>query len=198
MNFKAATDNWPRTWRAGKEAECRAILDAVYVANGAGKILDLGCRRAQLTRHLPGVFCDVDPVADGPDNVIKLDIRTAPHHFYGQRFNMVIMTDVIEHLLRDEGEALMAGMSHLCDAMYIFTPTGPWCTSDGTLPHEHRSGWYPEQFFNRRWHVWEWPAFHRFQDGSVHGAFFAWKKAAWTGPDGMDVKSISEHSGVPL
>jgi hypothetical protein len=170
-------DGWTVTYRIGTREECIRIVAAFYQAAGGAPMLDLGCRSAPLTKDFNGAWMECDPQPDTPKLAIIGDIRTAPQVFKGQSFNLLIMTDVIEHLTREHALELLYNMAPLCRSALIFTPTGPWLIGeDFGNPHSHKSAWMPAEFHDDGWLIWEWPQFHHIPDGKVLGAFFAWKQ----------------------
>jgi len=186
---------WPRTWRAGSGGESRAIVHALYHAAGGAPMIDLGARSAPLTRTLEGTWVEVDPQHDSPSGTLSMDLLEAARTLSG--FKLVVLTDVIEHLPLAAGKWLLSeGIRQLGTACVVFTPVGDYCVSDATSPHAHRSGWHPETFWRNEWAVWEWPAFHRFDDGTIHGAFFAWH--GWGANPLPTAAELATVAGVPL
>lgn len=171
------SDRWAVTDRIGTREETIRIVDAIYQMSGGAPMLDLGCRSAPLTRNFQGCWMECDPQPDTPPQAIIGDIRTAPKVFVGWKFNLLIMTDVIEHLTRQDAIDLLAEMAPLCRSLLVFTPTGPWLTNpQATDPHSHKSSWMPAEFYDDGSLIWEWPQFHHMPDGVILGAFFAWKQ----------------------
>lgn len=164
---------WVRTLRRPETDGPKRIVRAIYEMAGGEPMIDLGCGECLLTSGLKGVFVDMDRRAGTPSDAIIADITKAPD-LLGRRFNLGIMTDVIEHLTRADGESLLKKLSYCCSAILVFTPTGPLWLSESPGPHAHRSGWTPEEFYVNGWNIWEWPIFHSFDEGHIHGAFWAW------------------------
>lgn len=199
MNLKLepTRSGWPRTMRRGDGSEFARIVKSLYEFYGGAGVLDLGCREAPATRHFQGVWIDLEPLFEEPHAVIiKGDIRNFDsfNQVTSRHFSLLTMFDVIEHLTREDGLSILDRATNYCDSAMIFTPTGELWVHDpvGQSPHDHRSGWYPEEFWENGWTVWEWPIFHQ-NDGSVHGAFMAWK-----GPRTISVKECAEAAGVKL
>ena len=162
-------------------------------------MLDLGCRSAQLTRDLNGDWMDIDRVSDSPATMIEGDIRDAPQVFADKNYDLLIMTDVIEHLTQSDGGKLLKRLLQkrpkgrsICSGALIFTPTGE-LDIGRPGPHAHHSGWYPEDFYAKGFVVWEWPVWHRFADQSIRGVFFAWKLRKTT-----TASDVSKLSGVTI
>lgn len=163
------------TDRVGCGQENDRILSALWIKGQT--TLDLGCGNAPVTRHMkPCVMIDCDARDKSPENTILCDIRNAPSMFRLWSFGTVYMVDVIEHLHTHEGLKLLSELEALCQRIAIFTPLGEmWVTPESTNPHAHRSGWTEDQLAGLGYHTWVWPTFHRYPDGYVHGAIWAWK-----------------------
>lgn len=188
---------WPRTMRRGLGAEFIRIVKVIYDFYGANGVLDLGCREAPATKQFRGVWIDLEPIFSEPHAlIIKGDIRSFDtfEPVKSRHFSLLTMFDVLEHLTREDGLSVLHRATDHCDAAMIFTPIGELWVHDppGPSPHEHRSGWYPEEFWANGWTVWEWPIFHQ-NEGSMHGAFMAWK-----GERHISVKDAASAAGVVL
>lgn len=168
---------WLRTVRPGftEAPRAKAIVKAIYDLAGGEPAIDLGCGECLLTDGLQGVFMEVEPRDKTPKTAIIGDIMDAPRRFGHRTFNLMLLIDVIEHLTKDNGRALLAGMWLNCGAQLVFTPTGEMWLSEDPGPHVHRSGWTPEEFWTEGWNIWEWPIFHAFSNWGSHGAFWAWR-----------------------
>lgn len=187
---------WARTNRACPFEEYRAILTAIYQLAGGAPMIDLGCGEAHVTKNFDGVLVDLVPRPNPRIPVVKDDIRNAPERFKDRSFNLLIMTDSIEHLTVGDAQNLLGGMYRLCGAAVVFTPVGPWRLNvEATDPDSHKSAWYPEQFREEGWQVWEWPSFHRFEGGEILGAFWAWKFKSRANPTEHEVAA---KAGVSL
>ena len=94
----------------------------------------------------------------------------------------VVMLDVIEHMVKQDGEEVIQLCQEKAKQIVIFTPLG-FCKQEyqdgdkdawgmnGTEWQTHRSGWMPKEF--KGWTVHVDPTFH----GERGGAFFAiWRK----------------------
>jgi len=136
--------------------------------------LDLGCGTASHTRKFSNcVFMDIDQTPHTPSGMIVWDIRDVLNSpVKGQRFGTVYLLDVIEHITKEEGRRLISDLQTMAERIVLFTPLGDLWISDDPSPHAHKSGWTPEDLPG--WNTWTWPEFHRFADGGVHGAFWAW------------------------
>src|SRR5271169_6327979 len=167
MNLKLEPSpvGWVRTMRPGKGTEFISIVRVIYEQFGGEAVLDLGCGEGHATRHFRGVWIDLEPRFTEPHAVIfKYDIKKFDEldAVKNSRFSLLTMFDVIEHLTREDGLSILERAGNYCDAALIFTPIGPLWIKDtiGDSIHEHRSGWYPEEFWDNGWTVWEWPVFH--------------------------------------
>lgn len=172
---------WPRTFRHGNWDDYRPVLAALYELAGRGPAVDLGCGEAHTTKAWPEcVLVDSVPrkaVADAGRTVEQMDMRLAPVLFAErkQTFNFALMADSIEHLTRADGLKIIADMEPLTKAFAIFTPVGPWCMDErATHPDSHKSAWFPKEFHDKGWAVWEFPIWHNFHP-DVLGAFWAWR-----------------------
>ena len=184
--------HWTRTMRAGTGDDASAITRAIYEMAGGAPMLDLGCGAANQTKNLQGTWVDIEPRIEGEvdGEVVKQNLMDFLLN-NPIRVNLIILGDVIEHLSRTDGEILLDVIADR--NTIIFTPIGKlWMNKViGNSPHEHKSGWYPEEFFNAGWTVWEWPTWHRLEDGSFAGAFWTWSLP-------RTVEDVSHQSGVEV
>lgn len=189
--------SWVRTYRGGSGDETRRIVLALYEMAGGEPMIDLGCRSAALTVDLKGTWMDIDPQPDSPKGTVVGDIRDAPTIFSAMKkqFNLAILTDVIEHLEKRDGEILLPELTWIAKSVLVFTPIGKLWITDLPGPHTHRSGWYPEEMEQNGFTIWEWPIFHKLNDGNVHGAFFAWK---FFNGNSRTVEAVAKLANVSL
>lgn len=160
---------------------------------GCQRVLDLGCGERHHTKHLPDtVWVDLDPKHAKDSRVLIMDIREAAHAFRRMRFDAALLTDVLEHIPKNEGIQLLSQLEFISDRIIIFTPLGDLWVTDSESPHSHKSGWVPCDLPS--YHNWVWNHFHRFKDGHTHGAFFAWK---WTNGTTPSPEQISGLSNIP-
>ena len=162
--------------RPGCFEDYRAILTAIYQMAGGNPILDLGCGEAHVTKHWDGVYMDLTIRPTSPGKTIKADILDAPKLLAGFRYNLMVMSDVIEHLRMPVARKLLTQLEHICGAQFIFTPMGPFLIdADSLHPDAHKSGWFPEDFTANGWQVLAQPRYHIFSGDNILGAFYAWK-----------------------
>ena len=198
------SDTWVKTERLGGATdklvfeEFGKILNAIYDLAGRGAAVDLGCGEAHVTKSW-GMCTLIDLVARPyvGRTMEQMDIRWGPELFRrdNRRFNLTVMTDVIEHLLPDDALKLLADLEPFTKATVIFTPCGPWrMEPTATDPDSHKSSWVPGDFAAKAWTVWEWPSFHGPVDGQILGAFWAWRFR-----DGQPtVQAVAERAGVAI
>lgn len=171
-----ATPGWGRTTRPGSFEEYKAILTAIWKMAGGNPILDLGVGEGHVTKDFDGVYVDLVIRPTAPGKTMQFDIRDAPEKLKGHEFNLMVLSDVLEHLEPEDGVLLLDRMMKLCKARFVFTPIGPFRLQPGaTDPDSHKSAWYPEQFWDDGWEVLAYDAYHRFEGGQILGAFFAWQ-----------------------
>lgn len=76
------------------------------------------------------------------------DVLSIADELESGSFDCVIALDLIEHLRREDGIRLIAGMERVASRkVIIFTPNGfvPQAPYDGNAFQEHRSGWEPDE-----------------------------------------------------
>jgi hypothetical protein len=159
-----------------------------YLVDGHSSVLDLGCGRGTWTTI---VDCPIRVGADlhrpyleareGPVSFIPLclDIRQAAAFFLPETFAVVTLLDVIEHLTKPDGLALLDAAEMIAGRrVVIFTPRGlfPQGRVDftglgGEAYQEHQSGWEPEEFLARGYRVLVLLGFHGPEDPAFRAAF---------------------------
>lgn len=136
------------------------------VLTGADSVLDVGCGgSAFLLREVPTlkgyVGVDAIPVqlpetAPGDARTEQMDVRTIAERFEPGSFDVVVALDVIEHLSKDEGWALLDAMERLARRrVIVFTPNGflEQGAVDGNPYQVHRSGWSVGEFRARGYRI---------------------------------------------
>jgi SAM-dependent methyltransferase len=166
---------------------------------GARNVLELGCGLADLLKDLrfPGrrlVGMEVwKPYVDSarvsyPDiEFILGDIREADKLVSAKSFDVVVCSDVLEHLEIPEAEKLIAAAEAIAiEKVVYFIPVGihgqfddPWIgrISDHTPnPYQlHKSTWYPKMMEDKGYVVWHWTDYHPPQPNKECGAMFCVK-----------------------
>lgn len=160
-------------------------LDIMKIICGdtSGKnMIDLGCHRAPYTPLLGfknRIYVDIqDRPLDYPEEqeyFVKDDIIHYMQEL--EPFNgTIIASDIIEHLIKDDGRMLYNMIFVKSKNFVLFTPLGPYMVDLGdiTNPDSHRSGWLPEDFpelscvifpdFHPRLGIGAFFVFHRFSD----------------------------------
>lgn len=166
-------ENYAKLWRIGDDARALCLRIVKHLL-GSHPVLDLGCGESILTHDSPGVFIDIEPRDHGP-TAIKEDIRNvSAYKDKIQPDSVACMIDVVEHLTRADALDLITALRQHVTGFLIFSPVGSHSVSDLAGPHTHRSAWEPFEFVHAGWNVIEMPTFHRYHDGYIHGAFFAW------------------------
>ncbi len=146
--FNLSRDTSPFTSERGVIREILGVLD------GFRTHLDIGCGPRSPVRfvtsdNLVGVDAfspDLERARSGQthDDFVTADCRELNRHFTENQFEVCIAKDVIEHLSREDGLALLRDMERIASRrIVIFTPNG-WLEQDhreeGDL-QEHLSGW---------------------------------------------------------
>ena len=164
------------TDRPGCFEEYKAILTAIYKMAGGNPIVDLGVGEGHVTKEWDGVYMDLVVRPTAPGKTMKADILDAPKILAQFNYNLMIMSDVIEHLPKQPARRLLADMDALCKARFIFTPLGPYHEQpNATHPDAHKSSWMPGEFSGLNWEVLAYRRYHIFSGEAALGAFFAWK-----------------------
>ncbi|NPV06372.1 MAG: class I SAM-dependent methyltransferase [Anaerolineae bacterium] len=130
-------------------------LRAEVVAS-CGTLLDVGCGSNSPAGHLtPDLAWTVGVDAFRPaleesrakgfhSEYLQLDIRALGQHFAPGSFDCVLASDVIEHLHKQEGLALISHMETIArKRVIIYTPNGflPQGEAYGNPMQRHLSGW---------------------------------------------------------
>ncbi len=150
---------------------CESVLD---IGSGLGAYIGCGPPfRAALDAHAPYLAL--------VDAAIKLQGRAQDilPRLRQRSFDAVICIDVIEHLDKAEGVALLAELARVAaKIVVVFTPLGfhpqegdAWGLG-GEHWQRHRSGW-TEADFPRPWQPLAWPAFSHGKPDLPLGALWA-------------------------
>lgn len=141
-------------------------------------LLDLGCNEMTGTRHLRfGNVTAVDvedcPLRPREFNFVQKDALEFVREHRSDWFDVIIASDFIEHLDKHTAFRLLARTILLTNLEIIFTPLGDYCVNpNATSPHEHRSGWMPEELERIGFKTEVYPNWH---PTLQTGAFFAWR-----------------------
>ncbi len=129
-------------------------------------VLDLGCGRHSMVPIIPSSIDTTgvelfephyqEAVQKGRHKkYIRSDIRAV--EFPDKSFDAVVMLDVLEHLTKEEGEALLKKMSQWArKKVVIFTPNGFLHQDeyDSNPYMEHKSGWTADEFAEKGFRVY--------------------------------------------
>lgn len=186
----------------------------------AVSVLDIGCgiRPQTLLKDPPiHICCEPCPEYVGylqknvmPEHknliVLNLDWDAVVEAFPERSVDTVVITDVIEHLTREDGKRLLALTETIArNQVVVFTPLGllpqehdsdidAWGLHGGAW-QAHKSGWLPDDF-DDTWTIYASDDFHR-QDvhGNVfekpYGAFYAVK--TWSGAEAPITALARKH-----
>lgn len=170
-------------------------------------VLDIGCGIVPQRFVKPHVHICCEPyteyVSHLQKNILNMEGRDRSYLVLNMGWNEVVrnfpeksvdtifLVDVIEHLEKEEGRALLEQTEKIARRqVVIFTPLGfmpqhhadgkdAWGLSGGAW-QEHKSGWMPEDFAGEEWEFFAVHEYHTtFSDGQLteqpFGAFWAIK-----------------------
>lgn len=83
------------------------------------------------------------------DDYLIMDVLELAERIEPRSFDAVVAFDLIEHLMQEQGEKLLAMMERIARRrVVVFTPNGflPQESKDGNPFQAHRSGWSTESF----------------------------------------------------
>lgn len=130
-------------------------------------VLDVGCGARSPLRRIPKTFASVgvdifQPSIDASrknnihDSYVRCDVMDIDKKFKKNSFDAVIALDLIEHIDKKKGSALLSKMEHIaCRKVILLTPNG-FINQD---PYEdnpyqvHKSGWSVDDFEQRGYTV---------------------------------------------
>lgn len=131
-----------------------------HLEPGARSLLDVGCgcggpiELIRRKRRLFSVGADIFwpyllhcRAAGLHDDVVRCDVRLLP--FRAGTFDIVLCSEVLEHLRRDEAKALIAEMENIARRQVIITVPVGRCRQDeydGNPYQAHHSAWMPADF----------------------------------------------------
>lgn len=138
------------------------------VLGDCASVLDVGCGGNSILRFLPGsckLLVGIDSyrpdldrarAAGTHDELILADARDLNRRFVAGQFDAAVALDVIEHLTRKDGIALLENLELIAGRrVVISTPTGflPQSADERGDYQEHLSGWEPEELRKRGYRV---------------------------------------------
>ena len=160
------------------------MLTALKKIESVDTVLDIGCGIRPQEYVAPAVHICCDPCQqyiehlqtkirdkqDGEYVIIKADWSEIINIFPAESVDTVFLLDVIEHLEKEEGKALLEATEAVARRQVIvFTPLGffPQHSADGKDAwgldggewQEHKSGWWPEDF-DDSWDIYAAKVFH--------------------------------------
>lgn len=152
------------------------VLKAICGDTAGKSMVDLMCHHAPYTPLLgfkDRLYVDIqDRGLDHKEEeqfFIKSDIWSFLVENDKLRCDVMICSDGIEHLEKQEGFDLLFTMKLMSGRQIIFTPLGECKIADDDNPDSHKSGWMPDDFG-----YWATIVFPDFHPTLGCGAFFAW------------------------
>jgi len=126
--------------------------------------IDLCCGRMDRTRQIKfreSVHVDVTDEPERPQDAIFVNADVLGDHPVLQKhYDVSACLDGIEHLTKADGYKLAHRMTIMSDVAIVFTPLGSlWVREDASSPHDHRSGWLPEDLLG--WRSIVFPNWHK-------------------------------------
>ena len=192
------------------------VAAAVQAMHPVEVVMDIGCGIVPQNFIRPSVHICCEPYAEYVEHlqnkVANIEIRDrsyvvlnmgwaeAVDYFPEKSVDTVFLVDVIEHLEKDEGRALLAKTEKIArQQVVVFTPLGfmPQHHDDGKDAwglngadwQEHKSGWLPEDFGDG-WQIFASEVFHTVDSSSRElekpfGALWAIKTNSNLGHNGL-------------
>jgi len=140
---------------------------------GGDKVLDLGCGDKKIAKTLATeniVYVDVWPKAE-PD--IILDLNEAKLPFQDQEFDVVLMLDIIEHLDKCRGRALLPEVQRVTKREIILLTPLKW--DDNKIPTRSPTSFYYQNQHNYHRSLWskkDFPSGNGWQRHAVEHNFY--------------------------
>lgn len=150
-----------RIYRALDLGAAVALRDIQRALRDCRAVLDLGCGRQSPVQYLPRPEHLVGVDGHSPaveqsrsagihDEYIVCDVRDLP--LPAKSFDAVIMLDLLEHLTKSDGSALLDRAAEIAtQKVVVLTPNG-WLPQDeygGNPLQRHQSGWSPDDLAAR-------------------------------------------------
>jgi len=137
-------------WISGSGELWLEIMKIICMDTKGKSMIDLGAYKAPYTPQLgflKRTYVDIqERQLDFPEEqqyLVKSDmvkyLESYEHHF-----QVAISSDSLEHLTHERGLALLDAMEICSDKQIIFTPLGPFGTTDDGRPDSHASSWTPD------------------------------------------------------
>lgn len=143
------------------------VLDDI-IGDHDCKLLDVGCGDNSpvqfLSDRLQTVGVDLfepsiekSKAKDIHSDYVKIDVLEIENYFGKNTFDVVLASDLIEHITKEDGENLISQMENIArDKVIIFTPNGflPQGEIDKNPWQVHRSGWHAEEMRKKGYTVY--------------------------------------------
>ena len=155
--FMIAAELLPNLYDRIRTKQHFNVLD---VGGGQGICGDLGWKNAGRTSLVVVDAFDYGGLHGWPssaDTCIVADGCDVGKLFKPRSFDVVVATEVIEHVPKERGDAFLDALASVCNGwLFVTCPNGyteqhangPW----GNNPHqEHKSGWLLDEFLDRGW-----------------------------------------------
>jgi len=136
----------------------------VFLVNKFNRVLDVGSAANPIVLDAEVICCDIDPKCVGDLEGQSIFVTNCLNLFLFKDniFDLVIASDLIEHLEKPDGFKLVSILENLCSGTVIyFTPLGEFDVIDSSSPRyykdrfkAHLCGWYPEDFLKLGYTVW--------------------------------------------
>jgi hypothetical protein len=164
----------PKAERSAVESRVRGLYRRLFLdrltilrqeLRGCRTVVDLGCGQSSPLPYCAveytvgvdvhrGYFLDETRLARGHSAYVEADVRRVA--FRERSVDAVLALDVVEHLPKEDGWALIHSMERWARRKVILsTPNGfvPQPPDEKNAHQEHLSGWLPEEFTARGYRV---------------------------------------------